>query len=210
MKTVMVAGATGLVGSHVLRQALADPRVSQVVAPTRRALPTNARLINPVVDFERLPEQAEWWGVNAVVCTLGTTIRTAGSQAAFYRVDHDLPLRVAGLALRHGAQAYAFNSALGADVRSRVFYSRTKGEVERDLLALGYPSLTLVRPGLIGGERVEHRPRERLFVRATQALGPVLPRRWRVVQAEAIARTLLESALAAAPGVRVVMSEDML
>jgi len=209
MKTVMVAGATGLVGSHVLRQALADPRVSQVVAPTRRALPTNPRLINPVVDFERLPEQADWWGVNAVVCTLGTTIATAGSRAAFYRVDHDLPLRVGELALRHGAQAYAFNSALGADVRSRVFYSRTKGEVERDLLALGYPSLTLVRPGLIGGERLEHRPREQLFVRATQALGPVLPRRWRVVQAEAIARTLLEAALAAAPGVRVVMSEDM-
>lgn len=210
MKTVMVAGATGLVGSHVLRQALAHPQVSQVVAPTRRALPTHARLINPVVDFERLPEQADWWGVNAVVCTIGTTIKTAGSQAAFYRVDHDLPLRVGELALRHGAQACAFNSALGADLRSRVFYSRTKGEVERDLLALGYPSLTLVRPGLIGGERVEHRPRERLFVALTQALGPVLPRRWRVVQAEAIARTLLESALAATPGVRVVMSEDIL
>lgn len=81
--------------------------------------------------------------------------------------------------------------------------------MERDLLALGYPSLTLVRPGLIGGDRVEDRPRERLFLRLAEALRPVLPRRWRVVQAEAIARTLLESALTATPGVRVVMSEDI-
>lgn len=205
----MIAGATGLVGSHALRQALAHPQVRLVVAPTRRALPTHPKLLNPVVNFERLPEDADWWGVNAVICTIGTTIKTAGSRKAFYRVDHDLPLRVAELALRQGTQAYAFNSALGADVRSRVFYSRTKGEVERDLLALGYPSLTLVRPGLIGGDRVEDRPRERLFVRISEAIAPVLPRRWRVVPAEAIARTLLESALTATPGVRVVMSEDI-
>lgn len=209
MKTLMVAGATGLVGSHVLRQALAHPQVAQVVAPTRRALATHARLINPLVDFERLPEQAEWWRVHAVVCTIGTTLKTARTRQAFYRVDHDLPLRVARLAQRHGAQAYAFNSALGADLRSRVFYLRTKGETERDLLALAYPSLTLVRPGLIGGERLEHRPFERLMVGVSRAVQPVLPRRWRVVPAEAIARCLLESALAAAPGVRVVMSEDI-
>lgn len=209
MKTLMVAGAAGLVGSHALRLALTHPQVGQVVAPTRRALPVHPRLLNPVVDFERLPENAGWWGVNAVVCTIGTTIKTAGTREAFYRVDHDLPLRVAELALRHGAQAYAFNSALGADLRSRVFYSRTKGEVERDLLALGYPSLTFVRPGLIGGDRVENRPRERALVHLLQAVGPVLPRRWRVVQAEAIARALIDAALAATPGVRVVMSEDI-
>lgn len=209
MKTLMVAGATGLVGSHALRLALMHPMVGQVVAPTRRALPVHPRLLNPVVDFERLPEHADWWGVNAVVCTIGTTIKTAGSREAFYRVDHDLPLRVAELALRRGAQAYAFNSALGADLRSRVFYSRTKGEVERDLLALGYSSLTFVRPGLIGGDRIENRPRERALVHLLQAVGPVLPRRWRVVQAEAIARALIDAALTATPGVRVVMSEDI-
>ncbi len=209
MRTVMVAGATGLVGSHALRQALAHPQVGRVVAPTRRALPSHPKLLNPVVDFERLPEQAGWWAVNAVVCAIGTTMKTAGSREAFYRVDHDLPLRVAQYALRHGAQAFAFNSALGADLRSRVFYSRTKGEVERDLLALGYPSLTLVRPGLIGGDRLESRPLERASIGLAQAVRPLLPARWRVVPAEAIARNLLEAALVATPGVRVVMSEDI-
>jgi uncharacterized protein YbjT (DUF2867 family) len=209
MKTLMVAGASGLVGSHALRLALAHPQVARVVAPTRRALAAHPRLFNPVVDFERLPAQADWWAVDGVVCTIGTTIKTAGTREAFYRVDHDLPLRVAGLALRHGARAFAFNSALGADLRSRVFYSRTKGEVERDLLALAYPSLTFVRPGLIGGNRIEVRPRERVFVRIGEALGPVLPPRWRVVPPEAIARVLLDAALSATPGVRVVMSEDI-
>lgn len=210
MTRLMLVGATGLVGHAVLRQALADARVDRVVALTRRALPAHPRLLNPLVDFEQLPEDAGWWAVDAVVCTLGTTIAKAGSQAAFYRVDHDHPLRVARLALQQGARAYALNSALGADVDSRVFYSRTKGELERDLQTLGYPSLTLVRPGLIGGERQESRPAEQAAVKLSAWLQPLLPRRYRVVPAERIAHHLLEAALAAQPGVRVLMSEQLL
>ena len=209
MKTVMLVGATGLVGQQVLQKALASAQVGRVVAPTRRALPPHPKLLNPVVDFDHLPEDAAWWAVDAVVCTLGTTIKVAGSQPAFYRVDHDHPLRVAQLALRHGARSYALNSALGADPASRVFYSRTKGELERDLRALGYPSLTLVRPGLIGGERHESRPAEQIGVRVSQWLRPLLPARYRVVPAERIAHHLLAAALAAAPGVRVLMSEEL-
>ena len=209
MTTVMMVGATGLVGQQVLRKALASAQVGRVVAPTRRALPTHPKLLNPVVDFDHLPEDAPWWAVDAVVCTLGTTIKVAGSQPAFYRVDHDHPLRVAQLALRQGARAYALNSALGADPASRVFYSRTKGELERDLQALGYPSLTLVRPGLIGGERSQARPAEQLGIRVSQWLRPLLPARYRVVPAERIAHHLLAAALAAAPGVRVLMSEEL-
>jgi uncharacterized protein YbjT (DUF2867 family) len=210
MTRVMLVGATGLVGSEVLKLALANPKVQQVVAPTRRALPSHAKLLNPVVDFDTLPADADWWAVDAVICTLGTTIKVAGSQAAFYRVDHDLPLRVAQLALRHGARAFALNSALGADAASRVFYSRTKGELERDLQMLGYPSLTLVRPGLIGGERQETRPAEQLGVRISQVLRPLIPPRFRVVPAECIAHHLLEAALAELPGVQVLMSEQLL
>ena len=209
MTRLMVVGATGLVGGEVLKLALADPTVQQVVAPTRRALPAHAKLLNPVVDFDALPADADWWAVDAVVCALGTTIKKAGSQAAFTRVDHDHPLRVAELARSHGAQAYALNSALGADPDSRVFYSRTKGELEHDLKALGYPSLTFVRPGLIGGERKEVRPAEQLGVTVSQWLRPLLPARYRVVPAERIAFHLLQSAIAARPGVRVLMSEQI-
>jgi len=213
MTTVMLVGATGLVGQQVLRlaleQAQAGGGVTRVVAPTRRPLPPHPRLINPVVDFEALPEAADWWAVDAVICALGTTIKLAGSRAAFYRVDHDLPLQVARLALRRGARAYALNSALGASVDSRVFYSRTKGELEHDLRALGYASLTLVRPGLIGGQRAEPRPAEQLGVRLSQWLAPLLPARYRVVPAERIAHHLLVAALAPQPGVRVRMPEEL-
>lgn len=210
MKRILLVGATGLVGSHVLRQALADPGVAQVVAPTRKSLVPHPKLLNPVVDFNQLPQDAEWWRVDALVCTLGTTIRVAGSQAAFYKVDHDHPLEVAYLARRHGARAFALNSALGADTASRVFYSRTKGETERDLQAVGYPSLTLVRPGLIGGVRQESRPAEQLAVRLSQWVQPLLPRRYRVVPADRIAHHLLQAALAGAPGVHVLPSEALL
>jgi uncharacterized protein YbjT (DUF2867 family) len=210
MTRLLLVGATGLVGQSVLAQALADPRVERVVAPTRRALPAHPKLLNPVVDFEALPHDAAWWSVDAVVCALGTTIKIAGSQAAFYRVDHDLPLEVARKALRRGARSFALNSALGASATSRVFYSRTKGELERDLRALGYASLTLVRPGLIGGNRAESRPAERLAIGVTRVLQPVLPQRWHVVPAVRIAEHLLTAALDGRPGVHVLESERLL
>jgi uncharacterized protein YbjT (DUF2867 family) len=209
MKRLMLVGASGLVGQSVLRQALAHPQVQQLVAPTRCLLPPHAKLHNPVVDFDALAVDADWWAVDAVICTLGTTKKKSGSQAEFRRVDHDHPLRVAQIALQHGASAYALNSALGADATSRVFYSRTKGELERDLQTLGYPSLTFVRPGLIGGDRQEVRPSERLGVVVLQWLRPLLPARYRVVLAERIAHQLLQAALAGEPGLRVVMSEDI-
>lgn len=209
MRRVLLIGATGLVGHSALHQALAHPQVEQVVAPTRRPLPPHAKLVNPVVDFNALPVGADWWAVDAVICTLGTTIKKAGSKAAFHRVDHDHPLQVAQIALKHGAKAYALNSALGADPASRVFYARTKGELERDLQTLGYSSLTFVRPGLIGGDRQEARLGEQIGVTVSQWLRPLLPARYRVVPAERIAHHLLQAVLACEPGVRVVMSEDI-
>lgn len=205
----MLAGATGLVGQHVLRLALADTRVACVIAPTRRALAAHAKLINPVVDFYHLPQDANWWKVDAVVCALGTTMAKAGSKEAFRRIDLELPLEVARLSLMHGAKSYALNSALGADAASRVFYSRTKGELEQALRVMKFSSLTLIRPGLLDGHRQERRPAERMAIWTSKALGPLLPRRYRVVPAQRVAHHLLESALAGESGVKVVQSEQL-
>ena len=209
-RRVLLVGATGLVGQSVLQQALDHTGVGQVVASTRRPLAPHPKLFNPVVDFEALPADEPWWAVDAVICTLGTTIKKAGSRAAFYRVDHDHPMKVAELARRWGARAFALNSALGADAASRVFYSRTKGELERDLQPLGFPSLTFVRPGLIGGERTESRPAEQLGIKVSGWLRPLLPAQYRVVPAERIAFHLLQAALAEQPGVHVIASEAIL
>ncbi|WP_066098420.1 NAD(P)H-binding protein [Xanthomonas massiliensis] len=202
---VMLLGATGLVGSHVLRQLLDDPRCTQVVAPVRHALAqAEAKLLAPVVDFEALPAEAAWWAVDAVVCALGTTRAKAGSRAAFRHVDHDYPLACAQIALRHGARIFALNSAKGADTQSRFFYSRVKGELERDLCLLGFPSLTLVRPGLIGGERHERRRAERAAAALLRALGPLLPRGLRIDPAAHVAAALVQAVLAPRDGVHVV------
>ncbi len=209
MKRVLLAGASGMVGREVLRQALTDPRVGEIVAPSRRPLPTDPKLIAPLVDFDALPADAAWWKVDAVICTLGTTIRDAGSQAAFRRVDHDYPLAVARHALAHGASTFVLTSASGANAGSRIFYSRTKGELEQTLCALDYRSLGLVRPGLLGGERDRRRPLEHASMKLLGAIGPLLPRRYRVVPAERVAATLLRMALEPEPGVRIVESEEV-
>ena len=205
---LMLVGASGLVGQQVLRQALADPGISRLTAPTRKPLAPAHRLDNPVVDFEGLPADVAWWKVDAVICTLGTTMAQAGSEAAFRRVDHDYPLAVARLARAAGARAFVLNSALGAAAGSRVFYSRVKGEVEDAIIALGYPSLTLVRPSLLdGGPRRDSRPGERVALWFARGLRPLIPARYRAVATDAVARSLLAAALAQAPGVRIVESE---
>ncbi|WP_201861341.1 NAD-dependent dehydratase [Microvirga soli] len=207
MATLMLVGATGLVGGAVLRQAQDNAHVTRIVAPTRRELPSHPKLENPLVDFEHLPADAPWWAVDCVVCTLGTTIRKAGSQEAFRRVDHDYPLTVARLARQHGAGAFALNSATGADPRSRFFYNRVKGEVEEAVQAVGFPSFTVVRPALIGGDRKEFRPAEFVAMRLLRLAEPLLPRRYRVVPHERIARVLLEAAVTAPSGEHIITSD---
>jgi len=206
---LLLVGATGLVGGEVLRLALADPRVTEVAAPARRPLTQHPKLHTPAVDFDNLPEDAAWWKADAVICALGTTMRTAGSQTAFRRVDYEYPLAIARLAKKHGVQTYALNSSLGADAASRSFYLQVKGETERDLAALGFASLTYVRPGLIGGERQEFRPAERMMMPVLTLLAPLIPKAWRINPAPTIAHALLEAAIAGKPGLHVISSDRL-
>jgi len=193
----------------VLALALADSRVTSIVALVRRPLPGHPKLATHIVDFDRLDEHAAWWSADAVICTLGTTMRAAGSQAAFYRVDHDYALAVGRLAHAHGTPAYVLNSAAGANAASRFFYNRVKGELERDLAGLSFASLTLVRPGLIGGDREQFRLAEGVLAAALALAAPLLPRRWRINPAQHIARALLAAAVALQPGRHVVTAEAL-
>ncbi len=126
MAILLLVGATGLVGREVLRLALADPRVKHLTAPTRRPLPPHSHLSNPRIDFDALPPDNLWWKAAAVICTLGTTLRKAGSKEEFRRIDHDLPLQIASLARDHGTRAFALTSSTGADPRAKSFYLRTQ------------------------------------------------------------------------------------
>ncbi|GAB3488900.1 hypothetical protein GCM10027399_04220 [Curvibacter fontanus] len=205
---LLLLGATGAVGREVLAAALADPRVAQLIAPTRRPLPPHPKLLNPVIDSAPLPADAPWWQVDAVICALGSTIKIAGSQAAFAAVDRDLPIEMGRLARAAGASRYALTSALGSSPRGN-FYLRTKAETEAGIRALGYPVYTVVRPSLIEAEREQKRPGEQIGLRVARVLGPLIPRRYRPVPAARIAQALLAGVLRVQPGEQVVESEAL-
>ena len=209
MTTLLLLGATGLVGRHALEMALADSRIERIVAPTRRPLDHHPKLENPLVDFAQLPVEAEWWRVTSVVCALGTTQAKAGSTEAFQKVDHDYPLQIAQISRQAGAQSFALCSSLGADAASQFTYLRTKGQLEDDLCKVGFPSVTIIRPGFIEGERSDRRPFQRLTAEILRRLRPILPRQYRLSPAPVIARLLIDGAVAGLPGRHIVEAGDI-
>lgn len=203
----MVLGATGLVGGQALRLLLDDPAFSRVVVLGRRPLEgfASPKLRQEVVELERMEERAGAFAVDQLLCALGTTIRVAGSQAAFRRVDHDYPVAAARLALAGGASHYLLVSAMGANARSRVFYNRVKGEVEADLRALPFRSVTIARPSLLLGERAKFRLGEEV----AKKLGWMIPGKYRPIQARDVAAALVRAAREDLPGVRVIESRAL-
>ncbi|MGG4609711.1 NAD(P)H-binding protein [Providencia sp. Me31A] len=206
---ILIVGATGLVGSHVLSLALADPRVTQVIAPTRHDLPEHVKLWAPRVDFNHLPDEAAMWDVDAVVCTLGATMKSAGSKAAFRQVDYDYPLACAELARKWHCPTFVLTSALGASANSPFFYSRVKGQLENRLMAFGFDSLTLVRPNVISGHRQQERLGEVVVIRIISMLSRLLPASCQVSPASNIAKALFDAAVNPIRGVNIVSSKQL-
>jgi uncharacterized protein YbjT (DUF2867 family) len=207
-----LAGASGLVGRALLARLLADARYVQVLALLRRAvdLPAHPRLACRQVDFDHLPPLAL---VDDVFIALGTTLKAAGSQAAFRKVDFDAVVNTARGGRAAGARRLMVVSALGADAGSRVFYNRVKGEMEQAVTALGYDTVVLAQPSLLLGDRAALGQPLRLGEAAAQwLLRPglrLLPQRVRPIEATAVARALHEAAWNAATGVTRLPSARM-
>lgn len=209
-RSALLAGATGLVGGAILQGLLADASVTAVHVLARRApAVSHSKLHVHVVDFAALPALPE---VDEVYLALGTTIKVAGSQAAFRAIDHDANLAVARAALASGAKRLGVVSAMGADTRSSIFYSRVKGELEHDLEALAYEGLVIARPSMLAGDRgalgQPERGGEQLALRVTRLLRPLIPANYRSVQASDVARSLLRR-VPAARGKEIVLSGAM-
>lgn len=206
-RSVMLLGATGLVGREILRLLCAEPDVDRVVALVRRPIKAadDPKVRIEVVDFDALESRAELFSVGQIFCALGTTIKQAGSQPAFRRVDFEYPLIAARLGVERGASHYLVVTAVGASATSRVFYNRVKGELEDALRTLPYRSVTIARPSLLIGHREEHRFGEELGKR----IGWLTPGRYRPVSAEAVALALVLAAREDRPGMRIIESEDI-
>jgi uncharacterized protein YbjT (DUF2867 family) len=203
-RTALVAGATGLIGGHVLQRLLADVAWSQVVTLGRRAAPErHAKLEQRIVDLGALEAVGDLPRADDVFCCLGTTIKQAGSQEAFRRVDHDYVVGLARAGVRAGAAQFLLVSAVGADPKSRIFYSRVKGETEADVRKLPYRAIQIFRPSMLLGERTEFRLGERVAMLlaplGTLALvGPL--RRYRPIEAASVARAMVQIAKEAPRG----------
>src|SRR6266571_1847088 len=206
-RSVLILGATGLVGRECLRLLLNDPTVARVVALVRRR-PDEAgssKLQTHIVDFDRLDAHGELFEVDQVVCALGTTMNIAGSKEAFRRVDYEYPLAAAKLGLAHGATHFLVVSALGANAASRIFYNRVKGEIEDVLRTLGYRSVTVLRPSLLIGDRQTTRIGEEIGRR----VGFLAPGKYRPVQARDVAIALVDAARTDQPGLRIIESDEI-
>jgi uncharacterized protein YbjT (DUF2867 family) len=201
---ILLAGATGLTGEHLLDRLLSEPTVARVVAPSRRPLAAHPHLENPVGELLELLPQLDG-PIDTAFCCLGSTIKQAGSQEAFRTVDHDLVLAFARRARELGARHLLVISALGANPQSPVFYNRVKGETEQALQAQGWPQLTLVRPSLLLGPRREFRLGERLAA----PLLRWLPGKYGGIEATVLARALWRLALEEGEGVRVIESDRL-
>jgi uncharacterized protein YbjT (DUF2867 family) len=214
VKVALLAGATGLVGGQCLEQLLDTPDYDRVIALTRRPLATrHAKLDQRRIDFDQLGrEGTDFPAADDVFCCLGTTMKRAGSEAAFRQVDFVYVVSLAGQALARGAKQFLLVSSLGANAKSPIFYSRVKGEAEAAIAALPFEGRQIFRPSILTGERVEHRAGERAGIAVMRGvsfamIGPL--RKYRPIAARTVARAMIRVAHQAPRGVNIYASNDI-
>ena len=212
-RTAIVAGASGLVGGHCLRRLLASGLHEHVVAFVRGPLNvTHKRLEQRTVDFERLGRMSAFPRVQDVFCCLGTTMKKAGSEAAFRKVDYEYVVRLAETSRRTGADHFYLVSAIGADPKSRVFYSRVKGEAEDSVAKLAFAGVHIFRPSFLIGRRLERRLGEAAGIAAARLVsgfffGPA--RKYRPIKADTVARAMIVIAREGSPGAHIYYADEM-
>lgn len=208
----LLAGATGLVGKHCLEQLLTTERYERVHVLVRRSVGLNhEKLEEHRVDFAAL-DDVNVGSVDDVFIALGTTIKSAGSEDAFYKVDHDYVVATAKLGKRAGATRIALVSSIGAGGSMGNFYLRVKSETERDVNALGYDCVEILRPGLLVGERQEKRTGEKFGIAAMKVIsgamvGPL--RQYRPIQASDVASAMIQLLGKSEPGQHVRTFAEM-
>lgn len=208
MKTALVYGASGLVGQSLVHQLLEHTGYSKITVLVRRKLElAHQKLAQVIIDFDKPAIEPVY--ADEVYCCMGTTIKKAGSKAAFYKVDHDYVLNIARLAKSNGVQKFAFVSSMGADANSRIFYSKTKGEVEADLVKTGFESLFIFRPSLLLGARTEKRIGEQVAAWLMVNLNFLVPARYKAIEASQVAKAMLYMMNSGKAGIHVLESQEI-
>lgn len=201
MKTALLFGASGFVGSFLLEELLNHPNYHKVIIVVRQDQGLrHPKLKTLIGDFKSLPHLKSELVADDVFITLGTTKKKTPDPRQYYEIDHDYPVLAARLARENGAKAIFLLTAVGAHADSRFFYVKTKGETERDIRALGYPETHIFNPSMIMGTRQEDRPLEKFFMGLWSILDPLFLgplSRYRGIEGKKIAQAM--SAAAQAP-----------
>jgi uncharacterized protein YbjT (DUF2867 family) len=209
-KTALVFGATGMVGSFVLQELLQSDAYSKVVAFTRKPLVINhLKLENPIINFENIKQVESLIKGDDLFLCLGTTIKKAGSQAAFRRVDFDYPYEIAQVAVKNGVKQVMLCSAVDANSQSSIFYNRVKGELEDALKQMPFWAVHLFQPSLLLGERNENRFGESVAIVVGKFLDKIvggLLSKYRPVEGATVARAMVHAAQKLNSGVHVYAS----
>lgn len=194
----LIAGASGLVGGELLKILLNDSHFTKIVSIARRSL----QIENPkLIEIQTPLEKVEAFILPAsdiAFCCLGTTIKKAGSQENFKKVDHDYVLNFARAAKKAGVEKFIIVTAMGADANSAVFYNRVKGQVENDLKKMGFASLVILQPSLLLGDRSERRPLEKFFIQSAPVINKILIgplAQYQAVPASKVAASMSHAAL---------------
>ena len=209
MNSVAVAGASGLVGSSLLPLLL--QQCDRVAAVTRRPFAVSSpKLVEIRADFDRLPPLGP---IDAAFCTLGTTIKKAGSQEAFRRVDHGYVVAFAQAAYDAGAKRFAVVSSVGAEPGTSNFYLRVKSEMEDAVKAIPFEGVYIMRPSFLMGDRPEARPGEKIGIAVSRALAFLLVgglRRYRPISVDHVARAMFAAVRSAPAGRHVYEYNDLM
>jgi uncharacterized protein YbjT (DUF2867 family) len=209
-KTAIIAGASGLVGSHLLHLMLSSKKFDKVVALVRTPLEINHPDFEQIVfdfdnetDYKNLPE------AHSVYCCLGTTIKKAGGKDNFIKVDYTYPLKLATHCHKKGTKAFYIVTALGSNAKSVVFYNQVKGKVEDDIKNLNFESLHIFRPSLLLGKRNEVRPAEKAGEIMLDILKPFMRgklKKYAAIKAEDVAGAMLK---ADNKGINIYLSDEI-
>ena len=202
-KTAILFGATGLIGSYVLQELLKDERYERIILFSRKSLHTGShKVIEIITGFEDKEIIENHLYGDEIYCCLGTTIRKAGNQEAFRKVDYSLPLMIGVAAKKNGIRKMLVVSSLGADAQSSNFYLRTKGEMEQSLKSLSIPSLHFFRPSMLLGPRTESRPAETIGKIAMEAISFLFIgglKKYKAIPAHTVAKAMISVANAIQP-----------
>lgn len=212
-KSAVIFGATGLVGRQVLRLLIDSDEFKKVTIVVRKPFQfQHSKLTQLVSDFSSVESLKNELQSDVFFCCLGTTRRKTPDLKEYYQIDHDYPLKAAQIAKELNVEQFHLVSALGANAESKIFYSRTKGEVENDIIDLQLPATYVYRPSLLVGQRKETRRGEKIGAWLLKILNPLLigkAKHWRSIKATQVAYRMYHNSLKPKPGVHILLSEDI-